>query len=169
MHRVPRAERPAMADYGVADDLDGVLPWSWADERLTACRNFWIVTATTAARPHAMPTWGVWHSEVERFAFSCAPRSRKARNLRANPQIVVAADDTVECVSVEGRAHEIVGVDADPYVDRFARKYEDDPVKQAELAAFVRTNLIFEVIPDRAFGIIEREEEFSARATRWVW
>ena len=27
----PRAERPAMADYGVPDELDGVLPWSWAE------------------------------------------------------------------------------------------------------------------------------------------
>ena len=158
-----------MADYGVPDDVGGVLPWSWADERLTSCRNFWIVTASKAARPHALPVWGVWRSEIERFAFSCGPRSRKARNLRANPQIVVAVDDTVECVSLEGRAHEIAGADADPYVDAFARKYEDDAVKQAELAAFVRQHLIFEVIPERAFGIIEREDEFSERATRWVW
>ena len=30
-------------------------------------------------------------------------------------------------------------------------------------------NAIFEVIPQRGFGIIEREEEFAQRATRWVW
>lgn len=158
-----------MADYGVPDDVEGVLPWSWADERLLACHNFWIVTASPTARPHAMPVWGIWRSEVERFAFSCAPRSRKGRNLRANPQIVVAVDDTVECVSVEGRAHEIDGAVADPYVDAFVRKYETDETKQSDLAAFVRQNLIFEMIPERAFGIIEREEEFSQRATRWVW
>jgi hypothetical protein len=33
----------------------------------------------------------------------------------------------------------------------------------------MRENTIFEVSPERAFGIIEREEEFSQRATRWVW
>jgi nitroimidazol reductase NimA-like FMN-containing flavoprotein (pyridoxamine 5'-phosphate oxidase superfamily) len=160
-----------MADYGVPADLDGVLPWSWADERLNACRNFWIVTATQSARPHAMPVWGIWMSGAERFAFSCSDRSRKARNLRSNPQIVVAIDDTVECVSLEGNARELSASDsdADAYVDAFARKYESDPDKQRELAAFVRTNAIFEVVPERAFGIIEREDEFSQRATRWVW
>jgi nitroimidazol reductase NimA-like FMN-containing flavoprotein (pyridoxamine 5'-phosphate oxidase superfamily) len=158
-----------MADYGVPDDLDGVLPWSWADERLTACRNFWIVTASTSARPHALPTWGIWMSEIERFAFSCSTHSRKARNLRTNPQIVVTVDDTVECVSVEGRAREVAGADTEPYVDAFARKYESDPVKQRELAEFIHSNAIFQVVPERAFGIIEREDEFSQRATRWVW
>ena len=27
-------DRPDMAGYGVEDDLDGVLPWTWAVERL---------------------------------------------------------------------------------------------------------------------------------------
>jgi hypothetical protein len=33
----------------------------------------------------------------------------------------------------------------------------------------MRENTIFEVTPERAFGIIEREDEFAQRATRWVW
>lgn len=158
-----------MADYGVPDDLDGVLPWAWADERLSACRNFWVVTASTAARPHALPVWGIWMPALERFAFSCSTRSRKARNLRANPMIVVAVDDTVECVSLEGRARDITGAEAGAYVDAFARKYESDPDRQHDLAVFVRSHAMFEVLPERAFGIIEREDEFSQRATRWVW
>ena len=166
---MPDAQRPAMAAYGVPDDLDGVLPWSWADTRLSSSRNFWIVTASADARPHALPVWGVWMSALERFAFSCAPSSRKRRNLRENPQIVVAIDDTVECVSLEGRAREIAGEAAEAFVDAYARKYEVDPVKQTALADFMRENTIFEVTPERAFGIIEREDEFSQRATRWVW
>jgi nitroimidazol reductase NimA-like FMN-containing flavoprotein (pyridoxamine 5'-phosphate oxidase superfamily) len=158
-----------MAAYGVPDDLDGALPWSWADTRLSASRNFWIVTASSNARPHAMPVWGVWVPALERFAFSCAPQSRKARNLHANPQIVVAVDDTVECVSLEGRASEIAGGEADVFVDAYARKYEEEPAKQTALAAFMRENAIFEVTPERAFGIIEREDEFAQRATRWAW
>ena len=158
-----------MAAYGVTDDLDGVLPWSWADTRLSSSRNFWIVTASIKARPHALPVWGVWMSALERFAFSCAPQSRKARNLTENPQIVVTIDDTVECVSLEGRASAISGAEADPFVDAYARKYEDDPVKQTALGDFMRENRIFEVTPERAFGIIEREDEFAQRATRWVW
>ena len=38
-----------------------------------------------------------------------------------------------------------------------------------EMAAFLRSNAIVEVTPERAFGIIEREDEFSRCATRWRW
>ena len=72
-----------------------------------AGRNYWIVTASGEGRPHAMPTWGVWDDGEQRFAFSCGPRSRKAGNVAANPQIAVAVDDTVECLSVEGRAERV--------------------------------------------------------------
>jgi hypothetical protein len=34
---------------------------------------------------------------------------------------------------------------------------------------FVLANLVVEVTPERAFGIVEREEAFAARATRWRW
>lgn len=158
-----------MADYGVPGDLDGVLPWSWAEERLLRCRNYWVVTASGAARPHAMPVWGVWTTGPDRFVFSCSPNARKARNLRANPQVCVAIDDTVECVSVEGRATEISRETAAGAIAAYAEKYETDPQKQQEMKEFVGSHALFDVVPERAFGIIEREEEFSARATRWVW
>ena len=35
------------------------------------------------------------------------------------------------------------------------------------MAEFVGGHLVIEVEPDRAFGIVEREDEFSTRATRW--
>ena len=72
-------------------------------------------------------------------------------------------------MSLEGRARAISGAEADRFVDSYARKYEDDPVKQTALAAFMRENSIYEVTPERAFGVIEREDEFAQRATRWVW
>jgi hypothetical protein len=35
--------------------------------------------------------------------------------------------------------------------------------------AFLAQNKVVEVTPERAFGIIEDEVDFSQRATRWVW
>ena len=67
----PRAERPDMQDYGVPRDLADVLPWSWAEERLLANRNYWVITASAAGRPAAMPVWGVWLPDSSTFAFSC--------------------------------------------------------------------------------------------------
>lgn len=170
---MPRVERPNMSDYGVPDTPEGALPWSWAAERLERNRNFWVVTATPDGRPSAMPVWGVWLEPTQRFWFSTSPTSRKARNIRANPHVAVLAEDTVECVSLEGTAievdpsHDPASVDA--AVRAWVIKYFDDPSARAEADAFMRSHAIFEVTPTRAFGIIERDDEFSERATRWVW
>jgi hypothetical protein len=161
----PIGERPAMSDYGVDTPDWTPLPWSWAATRLGQGRNYWVVTASAAARPHALPVWGVWDHDELRFAFSCSPRSRKAANVAANPQVTVAVDDTVECVSVEGRAVVVEGDRKDLWAERYLTKYA--PIAPALTAEFIRTNLVVEVVPERAFGIIEREEEFAARATRW--
>lgn len=162
-----------MADYGVPSDPEGALPWSWAEERLVANRNYWVVTASAEARPHAMPVWGTWLPATERFWFSCSPRARKARNLAANPQCVVAVDDTVECVSVEGRARlvdpEVDAAAVDHAVASYVTKYWEDESVHPSMEAFVRSHAIFEFTPERAFAIIEREEEFAGRATRWRW
>lgn len=157
-----------MADYGVPDDLDGVLPWSWAEERLVANRNYWVVTASADARPHAMPVWGVWLPDPGSFWFGCAPSARKARNLRANPAMVVATADTVEVVSIEGRARQVAGPDVEPAVAAVVAKYAE-PGGEDEMAEFMRAHPFFAMTPERGFGVIERVPEFSARATRWTW
>jgi PPOX class probable F420-dependent enzyme len=170
---MPNVERPQMSDYGVPSDPAGALPWSWAQDRLVANKNYWVVTASASGRPHAMPVWGVWLPETERFWFSCSPNARKARNVAANPQCVVTVDDTVECVSVEGRARIADQNDdaaaVDEAVSAYAKKYCADPAEYAQMDAFVRSHTIIEVTPVVAFGIIEREEEFGERATRWRW
>lgn len=155
-----------MADYGVGGEGWRALPWSWAAARLAAARNFWLVTASAAGRPHALPVWGVWDDDDRRFAFSCSPNSRKAANLAANPQIVFAPGDTTECVSVEGRAHLVDehGRRA-AWIERYLAKYR--PISPDLSGDFLRAHALFEVVPDRAFAVIEREDEFADRATRW--
>ena len=170
---VPAVERPAMSDYGVPDDPVGALPWSWAEPRLTGNKSYWVVTASASARPHAMPVWGVWLSEPDRFWFSCSPNARKLHNIVANPQCVVTVDDTVECISVEGRARLAEPARDAGAIDRvvasYVAKYWEDPALHPEMEAFVRSHALVEVTPEVAFGIIERDEEFAQRATRWRW
>lgn len=157
-----------MPDYGVDTPAWSPLAWSWAAERLHANRNFWVVTVSGDGRPSAMPVWGVWDDGCERFAFSCGRRSRKARNLAANDRAVVMVDDTVECLSVEGRAAP-VGDEAslEEWVQRYVAKYQ--PVAPELTADFVRQGLVIGFRPERAFAVIETPEAFSTRATRWVF
>jgi hypothetical protein len=157
-----------MPDYGVDTPSWNPLPWSWAAGKLAGGRNYWVVTASAEGRPHALPVWGVWDDDEHRFAFSCGPRSRKARNLSSNPQATVAVDDTVECLSVEGRADQ-VGDDErqEIWIARYLAKYQ--PIMPDLSADFLRANLVFELVPERAFAVIEREDEFAARATKWAF
>jgi hypothetical protein len=59
----PRASRPHMPGYGSGGPTQGsgLLPWSWAEQRLLASRNYWVATSWPDGRPHVMPVWGVWH------------------------------------------------------------------------------------------------------------
>ena len=72
----PKASRPDMAEYGLLDEHSGtgLLPWSWAAERLAQSRNYYVATARPDGRPHAMPVWGIWLDDV--FYFSTATGSR---------------------------------------------------------------------------------------------
>jgi hypothetical protein len=147
-----------MSDYGVPADPAGVLPWTWAQQRLADNKNYWVVTASASARPHAMPVWGVWLPDTDRFWFSCSPNARKARNIAEKPQCVVTVDDTVECISVEGRARiaDQVADAIDHAVANYVTKYWDDPAVHPEMEAFAPRHAIVEVTPDVAFGMPSR-------------
>ena len=158
-----------MESYGVPTDPDGALPWSWAEERLTSCRNYWVVTVNGNGRPAAMPVWGVWQPETATFVFSCAPDARKARNIGQNPQVCVMIDDTVECVSLEGIAAPLDDDEARiAAATAYAEKYAP-PDERAAMREFVLGHSVFVVRPRKALAIIEREEDFASKATRWTW
>jgi flavin reductase (DIM6/NTAB) family NADH-FMN oxidoreductase RutF len=157
-----------MADYGVPADPADALPWEWARQRLVASRNYWVVTASATGRPGAMPVWGVWSDDPDGFWFSCSPNARKARNLAVNPAMTVMADDTVEVVSVDGVATLVAPEARVEFGRRYAEKYAA-PDEREQLAAFATSHAVFVCRPQRAYGIIEREAEFAAKATRWVW
>ena len=176
MGHPPAADRPVtMAEYGVPDDLEGVLPWSWAAERLEGYRNYWVTTVSPDGAPHSMPVWGVWLDDRPGFYFSCAPTAHKARNLETNKQVVVGGDSTVEVISLEGRA-DVVTDDGElmAMIDAWIAKYGDeveeaDEASIAEMREFMTQNAVYAVRPIKAFGVIERPDDFGRRATRWRW
>lgn len=160
-----------MQGYGVEDDLDGVLPWEWAVERLVGSRSYWVVTASADGRPHAMPAWGVWRPDHDEYWFSCAPTARKVRNLAANDRITVTTEDPTRFVSLEGRAERVeAGPRIEPALGDYGGKYAGFAGATAEeFAEFMRETAFYRVTPERAFGIIETPEDFAKGATRWRW
>src|SRR4051812_39601324 len=101
-----------MPGYGVAGPGDGagLLPWSWAVERLAASPRYWVAAVDGHGRPHVMPVWGVWWDGA--VWFSSSPRSRRARSLGERPACTVATADPHQPVAVEGDAERVADDDA---------------------------------------------------------
>jgi pyridoxine/pyridoxamine 5'-phosphate oxidase len=148
-----------MPEYGILgpDQGRGLLPWSWARERLEKARNYWLSTTRSDARPHAMAVWGIWLDEG--FYFSTGVTSRKARNLEIIPACAVCTERADEAVIVEGVA-ELVREPAT--LERLARVY----AAKYEMPYPSDSN-VYHVRPGVVFGFIEVATEFQGSATRW--
>ena len=152
-----------MPGYGIApaDGGDGLLPWSWAVHRLERAHRYWLATTGADGAPHLAAVWGLWLGNS--FQFSTGGGSRKARNLAADPRCAVTPELADEAVVVEGLASRV----ADPaelstLLAAYRHKYGSgfpDPLQHP----------VFTVHPRVVFGIIEREEQFTTTATRWVF
>jgi pyridoxamine 5'-phosphate oxidase-like protein len=153
-----------MPGYGMlpADQGTGLLPWSWATDRLRESHDYWVASGWPDGRPHVMPVWGVWVQEA--FWFSSSPGSRKVRNLRARPECTVTTDDARNPVVLDGVA-EIRPDEPDRLLllESMNAKYEVD--YGLDFLDGVHA-LCLRVQPSSAFGLLEGD--FSGSPTRWT-
>ncbi|WP_326697182.1 pyridoxamine 5'-phosphate oxidase family protein [Streptomyces sp. NBC_01754] len=81
-------------------------PWPEAVGLLTEAELYWLSTVRPDGRPHVTPLIGVWSDGA--LHFCTGPSERKARNLAANPEVVLTTGaNTLNegfDVVVEGRA-----------------------------------------------------------------
>jgi len=145
-----------MPEYGISQDEEGLLPWSWARERLQKSHNYWVSTTRPDGRPHTTAVWGVWLDDI--FYFSMAGNSRKARNLAGNPNCVVSTERADEAVIVEGTFLGLADGDLQqPVRLAYKEKYNWD----TEGYDF------YAVQPRVAFAFTESACDFTRTATRW--
>ncbi|HXY92217.1 MAG TPA: pyridoxamine 5'-phosphate oxidase family protein [Acidimicrobiia bacterium] len=159
----PSSTRPHMPGYGVqsADEGTGLLPWSWAVDRLTRSHDYWLATTWPDGRPHVMPVWGVWWRDA--LWFSCGLRSRKAQNLVRDARCVLTTDDARNPVVVEGTAvrvtdHETIAGFNDAVNTKYETSYSVDFYDPA-------VNGLFRVEPVWAFAVADGD--FTGSPTRW--
>jgi hypothetical protein len=84
---------------------DNALTWAEVAARLAAARNYWLCSTTQAGAPHAAPVWGVVTSQVL-YLYS-ERRTVKARNLAADPRVVVHLESGDDVVIVRGTATDL--------------------------------------------------------------
>ena len=155
----PRPGRPDMPSYGISQSEEGLLDWSWAADKLANTRNYFIATTRPDGRPHVTPVWGVLLGYT--VCFSTGVDSQKARNLRANPSIVVTNESGDEAVIVEGTVEQMPKAMFGDFQRAYKTKYDWD-VDGSEGPVFV-------VRPRKVFGFIEHSEQFTSTATRWMF
>ncbi len=163
-----------MPGYGLPAGSKGLLPWSWAGQRLKKSHNYWVTTVkpTTvkadssphSVSPHTMVVWGLWQDG--RFLFSTGSKSRKARNLGQNANCVVCTEHAQEAVIVEGIA-EIADVPARrKFLPKYERKYKFDMSKMKRDILSMKEP-VFAVRPRVVFGLWEKH--FMEKSTRWTF
>jgi PPOX class probable F420-dependent enzyme len=137
-------------------------PWQQTVAALEAAEIFWITTVRADGRPHVTPLVAVWLDDA--LHFCTGPGEQKARNLRANPHVVLTTGDNrwdagVD-VMVEGEARQVTDAAAlDRLAEAWTRKWDGRWRFQAGDGAFQHADeegvaLVYAVRPTKvlAFG-----------------
>lgn len=161
----PTGSRPHMPGYGTlpADEGTGLLPWSWAEERLVHSHDYWLATVTKEGAPHLMPVWAVWHNAG--LWFSSSNGSRKARNLAVESRCTLATDNPLEPVVMSGVARRVIDPAALEAMlaaenAKYGTDYGPDMVDPA-------SNSVFELRPEWVFAL--DSNDFVGSPTRFVF
>jgi hypothetical protein len=154
-----------MPGYGIARATEGrgLLPWSWAEERLTMSHDYWVATVAPAGRSHLMPVWGVWLDDA--WWFSSSLRSRKARNIAVTGRCTASTDNAFQPVVLERPVDQATD---QPRIERFlaatnAKYHTDYELDFLDPAV----NATFRVVPDWVFTL--DEADFAGSPTRWMF
>src|SRR5712671_3756462 len=84
---------------------EGTMTWTEVAGRLSAARNYWLGSTTVSGAPHAAPVWGVVTGET---LYLYSERSTvKARNLAADPRVVIHLESGENVLIVRGVAEDL--------------------------------------------------------------
>ena len=157
----PARSRPDMpADYGVPREEAGMLDWPHAAEILAGASMYWVCSVRPDGRPHAVPVWGAYVDETLSLVTG-GHRTRKARNIDANPSVVVHVERGDDVVIVEGQAARPTELDPATFErvrESFAAKYRGYRPETYRAGTHV-------VSPRVAFAW----NEFPQTPTRWTF
>ena len=160
----PKASHPYWPDAleKSSQGTAALKPWSWALERLEKSHNYWIATTRPSGRPHLMIVWGIWWQDA--FWFSTGPRTRKAKNIAADPHVVIGTEKADETVILEGLAEETKDRSFWKQLAQiYNAKYGGDVGPLLESSG----GSVYRVKPQLAFAQDEHAENFNDSVTRW--
>ena len=97
-----------------------------ADQRLRTDLMMWLSTVRPDGRPHLVPVWFLWDGTS---ILILSKDDQKMRNLRANPRVMLAVDDTKgggDVVMLEGEAALVDRESVTSMLPTYADKYAEN-------------------------------------------
>jgi PPOX class probable F420-dependent enzyme len=146
----------------VADDA---LSWPEVAARLATARNYWLCTTMPSGAPHAAPVWGVVAGGTL-YLYS-ERRTVKARNLAADPRVVVHLESGDNVVIVRGTAEDLgTPAQVPEVVAALAAKYTGDGDQQYLPDADPDFDVLYALRPQSA--MIWRLADYDGSQRRWT-
>jgi len=144
---------------------DETVPWSEVAERLAPARTYWLCTTTPSGAPHAAPVWGV---VVDETLYLYSERSTvKARNLAADPRVVLHLESGEDVVIVRGSAEDLgTPAQAGHVVAALSAKYTDPEDRPFLPDADPAFDVIYAIRPRSA--MLWRLADYEASQRRWT-
>ena len=73
--------------FGDSASSEGLLDWSYVEERMASAMHYWLSTVNADGEPHTRPVAGMWLDT--RLYFGGSPESRWLRNLAISPKACI--------------------------------------------------------------------------------
>ncbi len=133
--------------------------------RLAAARNYWMCTSMPSGAPHAAPVWGVVIGGTL-YLYS-ERRTVKARNLAADPRVVVHLESGEDVVIVRGTAQDVGTPGQVPEVAAaLSAKYTGEEDRQYLPDADPAFDVVYAIRPRSA--MMWRLADYESSQRRWT-
>ena len=141
------------------------LSWAEVAARLAAARTYWLSATMPGGAPHAAPVWGVV-IESTLYLYS-ERRTRKARNLAADPRLVVHLGSGDDVVIVHGTAEDLGHPAHVPdVVTALGAKYSSQADRRYLPDADPDFDVLYAIRPRSA--MMWRLDDYEASQRRWM-
>jgi PPOX class probable F420-dependent enzyme len=145
---------------------DNSVSWPEVAARLAAARSYWLCTTLPSGAPHAAPVWGVVTGPDDTLYLYSERRTAKARNLAADPRVVVHLESAESVVIVRGVAED-QGTPAEvpDVVEALSAKYTGEDDRQYLPAADPDFDVVYAIRPRSA--MMWRLADYEESQRRW--
>jgi hypothetical protein len=144
---------------------EGSMTWAEVAGRLAAARSYWVGSTTGSGAPHAAPVWGAVTGET--LYLYTERGTVKARNLAADPRVVIHLESAEDVLIVRGVVEDVGHPAAVPaVVAALAAKYtrpQDQPYLPDHDPDF---DVVYAVRPRSAMAW--RLADYAASQRRWT-